>query len=405
MKNKLLKSKLMKKHVQKLGNTMVFFTLLKGFIGTGILFLPNGFHNAGWGFAIGSLLFSMIITLSWMWLLIIVSNKVEGSFSELGMKALGPTGKYMWDLTLAVSQAGFVTAGSVFVYQNMGDILSFRLGMEIKHWWIGLFWFFVYAPLTWVRRLQKFAKFHVFADVTILTALFVILCYTCVFYGEAGKFSSNVKSFNRDNYLIFVGTAIYAFEGVGIVLPVKDACQFPKDYLKVLCLVLAVVASIYLGFGGFNYFVYGSELLSEAPLITRLMPQGSIPFEIVMVMFTINIFISYPLVIHPTNMVLESYIFKGMEQSPMRKWLKNINRTVVAALTVWLGLYLEDTLDRLMSVIGSLACTPVAFILPALLHLKLAATTTLEKLIDYVIVVVGIFLMVFITGYTLNNWS
>lgn len=49
----------MKGHVQKLSDTMVFFTLLKGFIGTGILFLPNGFYNAGYGFAVGSLFMSM----------------------------------------------------------------------------------------------------------------------------------------------------------------------------------------------------------------------------------------------------------------------------------------------------------------------------------------------------------
>lgn len=158
-----------------------------------------------------------------MYLLIVVSDKIKGSFSDLGMKALGPTGKYLCDLTLATSQAGFVTAASVFVFQNLANILSYRLGVKIEHWWIGVFCFVIYTPLTWVRKLQKFARFHVFADFTVLTALFVILCYTCVYYGDAGGFSHDIEPFNDSNFLIFVGTAVYAFEGVGIVLPVKDA--------------------------------------------------------------------------------------------------------------------------------------------------------------------------------------
>lgn len=212
-------------------------------------------------------------------------------------------------------------------------------------------------------------------------------------------------AFNNDNYLIFVGTAIYAFEGVGIVLPVKDACQNPQNYVKVVSIMIVIIMAIYLTFGGFNYLVYGSLLLKDAPLITKLMPEGSVPIEIVFVLYFINIFISFPLVVHPTNIVLESYVFKNMKQSPVRKWLKNGCRTLVVALTIMVGLYLEESLDRFMSIIGSLACTPVAFMLPALLHYQLAANTKLEKTIDMTIIIVSVFLMIFITGYTFANWN
>ena len=62
MRNKLLKAKLIKDHVKKLDNVMLFFTLLKGFIGLGLLFIPNGFYNGGWAFSILSLFMSMVVT-------------------------------------------------------------------------------------------------------------------------------------------------------------------------------------------------------------------------------------------------------------------------------------------------------------------------------------------------------
>ena len=47
---------------QKMGYIKTFFSLFKGFIGTGILFLPNGFKDGGWLFSIIILIFSVIIS-------------------------------------------------------------------------------------------------------------------------------------------------------------------------------------------------------------------------------------------------------------------------------------------------------------------------------------------------------
>jgi amino acid permease len=43
--------------------------------------------------------------------------------------------------------------------------------------------------------------------------------------------------------------------------------------------------------------------------------------------------------------------------------------TIVAALFVY------DSLDKFLSISGALLCTPIAFILPAMFHLKAGAET------------------------------
>lgn len=154
--------------------------------------------------------------------------------------------------------------------------------------------------------------------------------------------------------MVFVGTCVFAFEGVGIVLPVKDTCKDPKQYRFLLTLMITIVACLLIAFGTFNYLAYPNEEIVHAKLITRLLPHDSFIVQIVLLLFILNLFISYPLVIYPSNIIIEHYVYPRMEQSMLRKWLKNSNRTILVAFTLFMGLYFEETLDRLMSVVGSL---------------------------------------------------
>lgn len=38
------------KKIAKLGPFMSYITLIKGFIGSGVLYLPNSYYNGGYGF-------------------------------------------------------------------------------------------------------------------------------------------------------------------------------------------------------------------------------------------------------------------------------------------------------------------------------------------------------------------
>ena len=80
--------------------------------------------------------------------------------------------------------------------------------------------------------------------------------------------------------MVFVGTCVFAFEGVGIVLPVKDTCSDPKQYRKILTIMLAIVAVLLIGFGMFNYLAYNADEIVHAKLITRLLPSDNIIVQI-----------------------------------------------------------------------------------------------------------------------------
>jgi len=260
--------------------------------------------------------------------------------------------------------------------------------------------------MAWVKRLQVFAQFHMAADIIITFALSTILAYATQATLNTGGFSNDVRMINPSTYLSFIGTSIFAFEGIGVILPVKDTCKDTKSYTFIVVLVLIVSSMLYIMFGSYNYFVYGEEQLKPAPLVTKILPQDSIIVQVTVTAYIFSSLISYPLILYPANMVIESYLFKGMKSSSLsKKYLYTLNRTILVGITVILSLTLEETLDKLMSVVGSLACTPVSYTLPAAFHLKLVAETTWEKALDWFIILSSLFLMVFLTGFTFMTWN
>ncbi|CAI2364555.1 unnamed protein product [Moneuplotes crassus] len=385
-------------HIQKLGPLQTFFTLTKGFVGTTFLLFPNGFYNAGWLFGIATVLVVGSLVIISTNLLLTVSERYPGSFSSLGERSLGKPGKIFCDLALGLTQTGFVCMHIVFISQNVNGILQANFGFMINKWVIGVICLTIYAPLTWVRRIQYFAKFHIFAVIIVITALVVIL------FCAVDNFEHNeIQTMNKSNWAVFVGTCVFAFEGVTIVLPVKNTTRNPKQFRLILTCMLAVISLLLIGFGLVNYMAYSNERLAHAKLITRLLPSQSPIVQIVEVLFILNLFISYPLAIYPTNIIIEKNIYKSMSQKPLRKWLKNCNRTVLVALTFFMGLYFEESLDRLTSIVGSLFLTNIAFTLPAIFHLCLIAKSPIIKTFDYCLIFFGFLLTLLITGYTLTH--
>ena len=114
---------------------------------------------------------------------------------------------------------------------------------------------------------------------------------------------------------------------------------------------------------------------------------------------------SYPVTIYITNYVIESIIFKRMEHSTTRKWLKNLSRTVVLAIGVIIGSLFYYQLPKFAGVSGTIFGTIVVFIFPALLHNKLTAKTTCDRCFNYFLMAYGVVLSITILTLLIINWN
>ena len=116
--------------------------------------------------------------------------------------------------------------------------------------------------------------------------------------------------------------------------------------------------------------------------------------------FSLNLLFSLPLMIHPCNIIVESWFFSKWEKTRKRQMMKNVSRSIILAVTCVVALLCYNKLDLLLNLSGSLACTPVAFIIPTALHLEVIAKKDENKtaiIIDWIILVCATIVM-FYTG-------
>jgi len=263
--------------------------------------------------------------------------------------------------------------------------------------------FVIYAPLCLVRKIEKFSVTHIFADALILITTIIILVYASVHLKDNG-WGNNVMALNTATWLDMVGSAVYSYEGIGDVLPLLEVTEKPEQYPRILLYVLLTVMLLYVSFGEYCLFIYGDAL--QTPLITDNLPKNVIVY-LIKIFFSINLVFTYPLQLHPASIIIESYLYRGMVKSKRRQWLKNLSRTLLVLFTVIFCLSLGNSLDKFISILGSLACTPISFTLPCMFHLKLFANelTQKQRYLDYFIIGFSIFITFFCTGFTLWNWN
>uniref|UniRef100_A0A090X894 Putative vesicular inhibitory amino acid transporter n=1 Tax=Ixodes ricinus TaxID=34613 RepID=A0A090X894_IXORI len=93
---------------------------------------------------------------------------------------------------------------------------------------------------------------------------------------------------------LYFGTAIYAFEGIGIVLPLENEMQNPQDFVGingVLNTGMMIVVCLYTAIGFFGYLKYGSDVRGSITLNFPASPLN----EVIRVIFAVSIFLSYAL--------------------------------------------------------------------------------------------------------------
>ena len=95
-----------------------------------------------------------------------------------------------------------------------------------KDIFIGIFCFLVATPLTFVRRIEKFSFTYLIADLLILITAIAIIVYSCLYVRDHG-WGKNVPLFNTETWLTMIGSAIYSYEGIGVVIPLLEVTANP----------------------------------------------------------------------------------------------------------------------------------------------------------------------------------
>ena len=119
--------------------------------------------------------------------------------------------------------------------------------------------------------------------------------------------------------------------------------------------------------------------------------------------------------IHPANIILEDYLLRPISRRAEKergsgpftnlKWhVTNVLRLLICLVATYCAIELSSVLDKFLSLLGAMLCAPLAILMPALIHLKVSAKTSREKLTDIFLVALSSIVLVFCTVQVISKW-
>ncbi|EDO15233.1 hypothetical protein Kpol_1029p6 [Vanderwaltozyma polyspora DSM 70294] len=404
------------------GNTptiKAFFLLLKSFIGTGILFLPRAFDNGGLIFSICMLLFFGIYSY-WCYYILIRSKNITQvtSFGDIGYKLYGRWMKFVILFSLVLTQLGFAGAYVIFTAKNLKAFVEnvFRVpDFDLKY--LMIFQLFIFTPLSYVRNVSKLSFPSLVANFFIMSGLAIVIVFTMkhLFYDLNMRPEEGViYGFNSNGWTLFIGTAIFAFEGIGLIIPIQDSMKHPEHFPLVLGLVIMTATVLFVTIATIGYLAYGK--LIETVILLNL-PKSNIFVNLIQLFYSMAIMLSTPLQLFPAIKIIENKVFPKFTKYYVKidqtregvrlrqnsgkldwrvKWRKNFLRSVIVLIVILMAYYGYDDLDRFVSIIGSFACIPLVYMYPPMLHLRSYSIPSSEGLkikyrviLDYILIAFG----------------
>ena len=398
--------------------------LLKSFVGTGVLFLPKAYLNGGMLFSNLVLLFVAALSYYCFVLLVNTRLKVDGSFGDIGGILYGKWMRTTILTSIVVSQIGFVAAYIVFTSENLQAFIlavsQCKTLIPIKY--LILMQMVVFLPFSLLRDITKLGFTALIADAFILIGLCYLYYYDILtMVRQHGV--ADIVNFNPNDWTLFIGTAIFTFEGIGLIIPIQESMKNPRKFPPVLFGVMIIITIVFISMGALSYAAYGSA--TETVVILNL-PQDSKLVNGVQFLYSLAILLSTPLQIFPAIRITENELFtKSGKYNPYIKWQKNIFRFFVVMLCAAIAWFGANDLDKFVSLVGSFACVPLVYIYPVctasplhvsrvvekhtykiqpMLHYKGVAKNRFRKSADVLLCIFGLVVMVYTTALTIKSW-
>ena len=380
-----------------------FANVFIAIVGAGVLGLPYAFKRTGWLMGVITLFSVAALITHCMMLLVRIRRKLGvaniGSFGDLGFAVCGPLGRFLVDILIILSQAGFCVGYLIFIGTTLANLFNPNTIMALRHvapkslyiW--GCFPF--QLGLNSIKTLTHLAPLSIFADVVDLGAMAVVIFEDVKIAVEQRP---DVVAFGGMSVFFYgMGVAVYAFEGVGMVLPLESEMKDKEKFGKVLALSMGVIALIFGAFGVLGYMAFGDGTMD---IITANLGAGLVT-SLVKLGLCINLFFTFPLMMNPVFEIVERRFWSGMYCVWLR-WLLVLAVTLVALLV--------PNFADFLSLVGSSVCCALGFVLPALFYLMVFKDEIgwKQQIFNSGIVLLGVVLAVSGTWSSLSeifNWN
>ena len=224
--------------------------------------------------------------------------------------------------------------------------------------------------------------------------------------------------FNSNSFALFLGTAMYAYEGIGMTLPIYNALSLKqqKKFPWTISISLGLIATVYIlvglvpyvYFSGFQHVVMQDIITMDLPLVWwNYLING---------LYSLSLVFSYPLMLFPAVNIIEKWLLDlnylpsltvlvGKDENRKQIWSRNVVRTGIVFITLLVAIVGSEQINNFVSLIGCFACTPLAFIYPCLFHMYIIPRTWKNFLINSMIILFGVAVTIWSTYQAIATWS
>ncbi|XP_023343262.1 proton-coupled amino acid transporter 4 [Eurytemora carolleeae] len=361
----------------KISNCDTIIHLLKGNIGTGILAMPDAIKNSGLILGNVGLVLMSAICIHCMHTLVHCSHELcrrtgstslgysdvaEHSFSSSSsprLQRLAPSARKFINTALCITQLGFCCVYFVFVAQNLQQVFNHYYG-PISYQWYMLIILLPMLGLSSIRNLRYLSPISIiFLQGAALGIIFYYLIQDLSYTWEV-KYVASIGQIP-----LYFGTAIYAFEGIGVVLPLENQMKTPRDikgWNGVLNTSMIIVSCLYIAVGYFGYMRYGENVQGS---ITLNLPVGETAATMAKVMMSVAIFFSYALQFYvPVDIILPTILQRvRIEKHLLAEYML---RYCLVIFTFGLAAAIPK-LDLFISLVGAVSSSSLALMAPPIL--------------------------------------
>lgn len=300
-----------------------FFLLLKAFIGTGIIFLPKSYSNGGLAFClIMILVFSVVSYYCFITLIGVTSCIHVSGYGDVGMKLYGPICQFLILISLVLSQIGFASSYTVFVADNLQYLSNIILGSSHSIGFYIILMMLFFIPISFTRKIGKLGLAAFLAD------LFIFIGIVYIYYESSAnirlKGIASVSMFKSQTWPLFMGTAVFAYEGIGLLIPIREAMAEPEYFNKLLFLVIVITTFMFTTLPSLAYLSYG-EKVKTVVLMNFRINASSLTVQL---LYTLAILLSAPIQLFPAIKIVEKWLF----HRNVKHWHKKIRRDSQALL-------------------------------------------------------------------------